>query len=102
MTTVEQKLLNLNNSSITEQAKVILEHRYLLKDDDNQVIEAPEEMFRRVADAVAAVDSDYMKLPVEVDLTAQSFYDIMSSLEFFIILIISSIFSTAVARPIKI
>ena len=82
MTTVEQKLLNLNNSSITEQAKVILEHRYLLKDDDNQVIEAPEEMFRRVADAVAAVDSDYMKLPVEVDLTAQSFYDIMSSLEF--------------------
>tara|TARA_A100001201_G_scaffold60854_3_gene58171 strand:+ start:1047 stop:2987 length:1941 start_codon:yes stop_codon:yes gene_type:complete len=82
MTTEERKLLNLNTPTITEQAKIILEHRYLLKDTDNQVIEVPEEMFHRVAKAVAAVDSDYMKLPVEVDLTAQSFYDIMSNLEF--------------------
>ena len=82
MTTVEQNHSNLNSPAITDQAKVILEHRYLLKDADNQVVEVPEEMFRRVADAVASVDSKYMKLPVETELTSQSFYEIMSNLEF--------------------
>ena len=82
MTTVEQNHSNLNSPAITDQAKVVLEHRYLLKDADNQVVEVPEEMFRRVADAVASVDSKYMKLPVEAELTSQSFYEIMSNLEF--------------------
>jgi len=82
MTTVEQNHSNLNPPTITDQAKVILEHRYLLKDDDNQVIEIPEEMFRRVANAVASIDSNYMTLPVEAELSSQAFYEIMANLEF--------------------
>ena len=47
--------LKENKSEITEQAKVILNHRYLLKNSDNEVIESPKEMFHRVAKSVSEV-----------------------------------------------
>ena len=71
-----------NKPLITDQANIILNHRYLLKNSDNEVIETPEEMFKRVADAVAKIDTDYMELDVEAELTAKDFYSIMSNLEF--------------------
>ena len=58
-----------NKPVITEQAEVILNHRYLLKDTENKVVETPTEMFTRVAKAVALVDKQYMKLDVESNLT---------------------------------
>src|SRR5437762_2408489 len=39
---------------LTHSARVVLERRYLRKDDLGVVIESPGEMFRRVAKAVAA------------------------------------------------
>ena len=79
---IENKTFNLNTPTITDQANVILKHRYLLKNSDNEVIETPEQMFERVANAVAKIDKDYMGLDVEADLTAKDFYTIMSNLEF--------------------
>ena len=61
---------------------MILNHRYLLKDDSNNVIETPAEMFIRVAKAVALIDTQYMKLDVESALTEVDFFNMMSSLEF--------------------
>ena len=45
---------------LTENAVKVLEKRYLIKDKDGNVIETPEEMFRRVAKTVAAADKDYV------------------------------------------
>jgi len=80
--TIENRTFNLNTSAITDQANIILNHRYLLKNSDNEVIETPEQMFKRVANAVAIIDKDYMGLGVEADLTAKDFYTIMANLEF--------------------
>ena len=41
---------------LTENALHVLERRYLLRDDQGRSIEAPAEMFRRVARAVAAAE----------------------------------------------
>jgi len=53
-------------ANLTEQARTVLEKRYLLKKPDGS-LETPEEMFRRVAHAVSAVDNykyeeDYFEL----------------------------------------
>ncbi|CAB5086941.1 Ribonucleotide reductase of class II (coenzyme B12-dependent) (EC [Olavius algarvensis associated proteobacterium Delta 3] len=42
---------------LTENARVVLEKRYLKKDQHGQTIETPEELFQRVARAIAAADA---------------------------------------------
>jgi ribonucleoside-diphosphate reductase alpha chain len=44
---------------LTENAKIVLRARYLLKDEKGNVIETPEEMFSRVARSVAAAEKAY-------------------------------------------
>jgi ribonucleoside-diphosphate reductase alpha chain len=39
---------------LSDNARAVLERRYLLRDDDGRVVEAPSDLFRRVASAVAA------------------------------------------------
>ena len=63
--------------TLTEQAETILETRYYLKDDTGKPQENAEQMFRRVANALAAVEEKYMALPVEQDLVAQDFYEMI-------------------------
>ena len=43
----------------TPNARTILAHRYLRKDEQGQVVETPQEMFLRVAQVIAAVDRRY-------------------------------------------
>jgi len=71
-----------DKSIITDQAEVILAHRYYLKDTDGDVIENSSQLFSRVASAVASIDIQYGKLPVDAQLTEKEFYNIMSNLEF--------------------
>ncbi len=72
----------LEEINLSDQAKVILEHRYLLKNTKSERVESPIDLFRRVAKAVASIDSDYLHLPVEADLTEKDFFAIMKNLEF--------------------
>ena len=65
---------------LTVNAISVLERRYLIKDTYGNVVETPKQMFRRVAKAVAAADSKYD--PDGVSKTEETFYDIMSNLEF--------------------
>jgi len=70
------------NSILSENARKVLEKRYLKKDDDGKCLETPEEMFRRVARNIAAADSYYGKSREEVLKTEEGFFDMMSRLEF--------------------
>jgi len=70
------------NSSLSENARKVLEKRYLKKDDSGKVVETPADMFRRVAKNIATADSYYGKSRDEVIRTEEEFYRMMSSLEF--------------------
>ena len=41
---------------LTPNARTVLAYRYLCKDAQGQVVETPEQLFRRVARVIAAVD----------------------------------------------
>lgn len=66
---------------IGENARTVLEKRYLAKDENGQAKETVEGLFKRVADAVANGDLLYDK---NIDLKALSdeFYNMMTELEF--------------------
>ena len=68
--------------TLSSQASVVAEKRYFLKNDDNEVIEDAPTMFRRVADAIAAVETQYGKLAIDAQLSSNEFYTIMSNLDF--------------------
>ncbi|MBF0521673.1 MAG: vitamin B12-dependent ribonucleotide reductase [Candidatus Omnitrophica bacterium] len=67
---------------ISENALKVLERRYLKKDAEGKVIETPEQMFRRVATTIAAIDKKYGASKKQIDKTEQDFFQIMSDLEF--------------------
>lgn len=66
---------------ITQNARTVLEKRYLIRDANGKPVETVEELFRRVATAIAAPDKITDKL---ADTTALSdrFYTRMTNLEF--------------------
>ncbi len=64
--------------SLTGNAETVLERRYLLRDDTGAVVETPEELFARVATAIAAVEADEESRHA----WAQRFYDEMAALRF--------------------
>ncbi|MDP2973231.1 MAG: adenosylcobalamin-dependent ribonucleoside-diphosphate reductase, partial [Deltaproteobacteria bacterium] len=66
---------------LTQNAIAVLEKRYLLKDLQGNIVETPEDLFRRVARNIAQADRLY---DPSVDLTSveAEFYDLMVSLDF--------------------
>ncbi len=66
--------LNLN-------ALKVLEHRYLLKNENGETIETPSQLFRRVAKAIAKQDLLHNE-NADIKKVEESFYDMMSNLEF--------------------
>ncbi|OGP50638.1 MAG: ribonucleoside-diphosphate reductase, adenosylcobalamin-dependent [Deltaproteobacteria bacterium RBG_13_43_22] len=66
---------------LTPNAQLVLNKRYLKKDIQGQVIEKPEDMFRRVASVVASADALYGK-EVQIQTTEEMFFQIMTRLEF--------------------
>ena len=67
---------------VTANAKVVLERRYLKKDDSGKAVETPRQLFERVARAIASADKSYGKTDAEVEKTAEKFYEMMARLEF--------------------
>tara|TARA_B100000315_G_scaffold257118_1_gene304893 strand:+ start:12907 stop:15408 length:2502 start_codon:yes stop_codon:yes gene_type:complete len=64
-------------TAITDNALVILEQRYLRKDAEGKPIETPEDLFHRVANAIAEGEQ-----PAYRTVWANRFYDVMTSLKF--------------------
>jgi len=66
---------------LTGNARFILEKRYLLKNEQAEVVETEQKMFQRVARAVAAPDRDYDP-SADLRRTEQEFYELMAKMEF--------------------
>ena len=72
----------LKDISLTPNALKVLERRYLKKNEEGRVVEAPEELFRRVARSIASADLKYGKSAEEVKAVEEGFYQMLTSLEF--------------------
>lgn len=66
----------------TEQALKVLNERYLVKDEDLNPIETPEDMVWRVAWEMASAEARWGKTRKEVLATAKEFYSLLISREF--------------------
>ncbi len=71
----------MDGVQLTPNAITVLRKRYLKKDREGNVLETPEELFRRVARNIAQADHYYQP---ETDLRSieEEFYDLMVSLDF--------------------
>ncbi len=66
---------------LSHNALVVLARRYLKRDELGRVIETPEDMFRRVAKAIARPDKKYDK-KADTKALAERFYELMTSFQF--------------------
>src|SRR3989338_5573183 len=68
--------------TLSKNALLILEQRYLKKNDKGRVIEKPEDLFRRAAKNIAQADAKYNNSKNNVKKTENEFYNLMASLDF--------------------
>ena len=73
----ENKQVNLSENAIK-----VLEKRYLKRDAEGKCIEAPEDMFRRVADTIASGDLEFGASKSDVEKLSDRFYDAITNLYF--------------------
>jgi ribonucleoside-diphosphate reductase alpha chain len=59
----------------------VLERRYLLRDEAGNIVETPMELFRRVARAIASVETKF-NARADIKTLEEAFFGMMSSLEF--------------------
>ncbi len=68
--------------SLTANAIKVLQQRYLTKDAEGNPIETPEDMFRRVANTIAAAEHRFAQTTQNADALAAEFYSMMAELLF--------------------
>jgi len=73
---MERKLNNLSNNAMR-----VLRRRYLAKNEKGEVVETPEDMFRRVAGNIAKADKIYDKNK-NIKEVEEEFYEVMTSTRF--------------------
>jgi ribonucleoside-diphosphate reductase alpha chain len=71
--------LGIEEPKLTVNALEVLRKRYLIKNEQGEIIETPAQMFMRVAKVIAKIDAEYGGTPEE---TEKTFYDMMAKLEF--------------------
>ena len=67
-------------TKVSLNALRVLKERYLLKDDEGDVIETPDELFQRVAHNIAQADLNYGVKDIKD--TEEKFYNLMANLDF--------------------
>ena len=71
-----------SSPELTDNSLAVLKRRYLAKDREGNVVEEPDEMFRRVSRNLALADRRYGASDSQVEETAEEFYQVMSRLEY--------------------
>lgn len=66
---------------ISKNAEMVLERRYLIKNEKGEPVETVEGLFRRVASAIAEADAHFDE-KADVKKSERIFYDMMTNLEF--------------------
>ena len=66
---------------LTENALAVLRCRYLIRDEKGNLLETPEQLFRRVADAIAAPETQFDPA-ADTAALSRDFYCLMTSLAF--------------------
>jgi len=74
-----RKKLEIEEPKLTVNALEVLRKRYLLRDEEGRIVEAPAQMFMRVAKAIAKVDKKCGKNSKESE---KIFYEMMARAEF--------------------
>ncbi|RLG99229.1 ribonucleotide-diphosphate reductase subunit alpha [Candidatus Bathyarchaeota archaeon] len=74
-----RRKLGIVEPKLTVNALEVLRQRYLLKNEEGEIIETPAQMFMRVAKAIARVDRKYGEDPRK---SQEKFYGMMARLEF--------------------
>ena len=69
-------------TKLAPHAEVVAKNRYYLKNDKGETIEDGNALFKRVAKTIAAVEDQYLTLPIEKELLENQFLTIMERLEF--------------------
>lgn len=64
---------------LSDNAVTVLTRRYLIKDEQGKPAEQPEDLFWRVARAVAEPDARYGASPKAVEALAETFYELMAT-----------------------
>jgi ribonucleoside-diphosphate reductase alpha chain len=78
---LDASMLVKSDLSLSLNARTVLERRYLKKDPNGQVIESPDEMFKRVARHIAAAEEAYGG-PDDVRKMEELFYRMMTRFVF--------------------
>src|ERR671935_800016 len=68
--------------SLSKNARIVLEKRYLVKDETGKPVESPEDLFWRVATIVAQADQRYGASDGAVEAVAEEFYRLMTERRF--------------------
>lgn len=68
--------------NLSQNAVKVLEKRYLKRDTNGNCTEKPEDMFARVANAIAQGDRQFGKSEEEIKALAEEFYDTITNLYF--------------------
>ncbi len=69
-------------AELNQNARTVIEKRYLIKDASGKPTEQPEDMFWRVASTVAEADRRYGAIDDAVSAAAREFYDLMTQRRF--------------------
>jgi ribonucleoside-diphosphate reductase alpha chain len=73
---------DLPRADMSDNARIVLAKRYLMKDETGNPVEEPEEMFWRVASVIAAEDAKYGATADDVEALAREFYLLMTQRSF--------------------
>lgn len=68
--------------ALSENSMITLRERYLMKDNKGNIIETPEDLFRRVAKNIAEAEKKYGKTETEIKTTENKFYQMIADLDF--------------------
>jgi ribonucleoside-diphosphate reductase alpha chain len=78
---LDKSIFVKNELVLTDNARTVLQRRYLRKDSDGKVIESPEDMFRRVAHHIARAEENYSDTQ-EAEKMEALFYRMMTEFYF--------------------
>jgi len=70
-------MTKINKTSFCGMRSEILQRRYFWKDKEGEVVETEQQMFRRIAEAMAAVESQYGATKEQIEGIAEKFYELM-------------------------